>query len=248
MSTACKLNKPFKEVHMKKFISIVLSTLIIGAALFTYIGCSSSSDAPPTVEETSQVVEGANVGYPPEEWTDALEAFSMISFIDIFTMYANLYLDTELFDWQGSDGTYTLSYSDGVNDFTLTLRIVWDEAKGMWHYTLTLDGTIDSEPYNNFMIFEMYATPDGNRGEIDFYNPDPDYPDDYLTVTWDKGTTYITFTMSAQFESESFTITLKETIPVYDGAIWRSENGRLRIEVPPDTDEVFTWGPSPPDF
>jgi len=180
MSKACQLNKPFKEVYMKKFIAIIISILMIGAALFTYIGCSSSSDAPPTVEETRQVIEGANVGYPPED-DPAWEAFSMyanmISFIDIFT----LYLDTELFDWQGSDGTYTFSYSYEGDDFTLTLKIVWDEAKGMWHYTLTLDGTIDSEPYDNFMIFEMYATPDGNRGEIDFYNPDPDYPDDYLS-------------------------------------------------------------------
>ena len=232
---------------MKKFIAIIISILMIGAALFTYIGCSSSSDAPPTVEETRQVIEGANVGYPPED-DPAWEAFSMyanmISFIDIFT----LYLDTELFDWQGSDGTYTFSYSYEGDDFTLTLKIVWDEAKGMWHYTLTLDGRIDSEPYDNFIIFEMYATPDGNRGEINFYNPDPDYPDDYLTVTWDKGTTYITFTMSAQYGSESFTVTLKETIPVYDGAVWRSESGRVRIEVPPGTDEVFTWGPFPPDF
>jgi hypothetical protein len=241
------LNKPFKEVYMKKCISIVLSTLMIGAALFTYIGCSSSSDAPPTVEETRQVIEGANVGYPPED-DPAWGTFSMILFIDTFTEYANLYLDTEFFNWQGSDGTYTLSFSDGVNDFTLTLSIVWDEAKGMWHYTLTLDGTVDSEPYDNFMIFEMYATPDGNRGEIDVYIPDPDYLGDYLTVTWNKGSTYITFTMSAQFESESFTVTLKETIPVYDGAVWRSESGRLRIEVLLNDPEEIIWGPDPPDF
>ena len=234
---------------MRKYVALSAAILILFTSIFIFVGCPSDSapGATPTVEETRQVIQGASVGYPPKG-DPANETFGMISFIDLFVMVANLYLDTEIFDWQGSNGTYSFSYSYGGDDFTLTLRIVWDEAKGMWHYTLTLDGTIDSEPFDDFMIFEMYATPDGSRGEIIFHNPD--YPDDYLAVTWDKGTTYITFTMSAQFDSDSFTVTLKETIPVYDPVdeVWRSESGRLRIEVPPDTVEEITWGPSPPDF
>ncbi|UCB44448.1 MAG: hypothetical protein JSV25_09495, partial [Spirochaetota bacterium] len=99
--------------------------------------------------------------------------------------------------------------------------------------------------YSNFKIFDMYASQDGTQGEITFQIPDT--PDDYLTVTWNKGDTYITFTMTAEVDLDSFTITLKETIPVYDSGqgLWVSESGSIRID---DGTEVFEaeWGPFPP--
>ncbi|UCB44482.1 MAG: hypothetical protein JSV25_09670 [Spirochaetota bacterium] len=234
---------------MRKSITIAVISLLLGVLLFIYVGCNSTGGAPgsvPTVEETRTVFKGASVGYPPEAEATAFETFFTISFIDLFVYLANVYL--EMPGWAGSDGTYTFSYSDASNDFTITLSIVWDAGRGMWHYTLTLDGTLDSIVYSNFKIFDMYASQDGTQGEITFKIPDT--PDDYLTVTWNKGDTYITFTMTAEVGSDSFTITLKETIPVFDPVQdqWVSESGRVRIEESgEDPVEVF-WGPYPPSI
>ena len=233
---------------MKKYIAIIASALLLCTSVFVFTGCPSDTapGTPPTVEETRQVIQGANVGYPPEGEADALTAFSMIYFIDLFIMVANIYL--EMPGWQGSDGTYTFSYSVEGDDFTLTLSIVWDAGKDMWHYTLTLDGTLDAVVFVNFEIFEMYASQDGSSGEITFY--DPDSLTDYLSVTWDMGDTYITFTMTAQFESDSFTITLVETPPYMVGEVWTSDSGRIKIESPPG-EIIFNeeWGlDAPPPF
>lgn len=230
---------------MKKYIAIIASALLLCTSVFIFTGCPSDTapGTPPTVEETKQVIQGASVGYPPEGETAALTAFSGIPLIDLIIMVANIYL--EMPGWQGSDGTYSVSISGEGADFTLTLRIVWDAAKGMWHYTLTLDGTIDPDTYDNVDILKMYASQDGSSGEITFY--DPDSPANYLSVTWDMGDTYITFTMTAQFESDSFTITLVETPPYLVGEVWTSDSGRIRIESPPG-ESIFDeeWGPAPP--
>ena len=232
---------------MKKYIATISSALLLCASVFVFTGCPSDS-APgttPTVEETRQVIQGASVGYPPQT-DEAYLSFSGIIFIDLFIMVANLYLDTDIFNYQGSDGTYSVSVSADSDNFTLTLSIVWDSARGMWHYTLTLDGTIYPDVYDNVTIFEMYASPDGSSGEITFH--DPDSPGDYLSVTWSKGDIYITFTMTAEVDGESFTITLVETYPFYDPAEeqWTSASGRIRIESPPDPDVDEVWGLSPP--
>jgi hypothetical protein len=230
---------------MKKYIAIIASALLLCTSVFIFTGCPSDTapGTPPTVEETKQVIQGASVGYPPAGWPDAFTAFSAIPLIDLIIMVANIYL--EMPGWQGSDGTYSVSISGAGNDFTLTLRIVWDATRGMWHYTLTIDGSIDPYTYDNVDIFEMYALQDGSSGEITFH--DPDSPNDYLSVTWDMGDTYITFTMDAMFDGDSFTVTLVETYPVYVIDQWISSSGRIRIEAPPGV-TIFNeeWGPSPP--
>jgi hypothetical protein len=212
------------------------------------VGCSTTGGAPgsvPTVEETRNVIKGASVGYPPSSEDPAWDTLFMVEFIDLFVYLANIYL--EMPGWAGSDGTYTFSYSGEGDDFTITLSIVWDAGKGMWHYTLTLSGTLDSVVYSNFKIFDMYASQDGSQGEIIFRIPDT--PDDYLSVTWNKDATYMTFTMTAEVGPDSFTITLKETIPVYDSGqgLWVSTSGSIRIDDGTDVYEV-TWGPDPPSI
>jgi len=233
---------------MKKYIAIIASALLLCTSVFIFTGCPSDTapGTPPTVEETRQIIQGASVGYPPESETLALNAFSAIPLIDLIIMVANIYL--EMPGWQGSDGTYTVSISEEGYDFTLTLNIVWDTAKGMWHYTLTIDGTIDPETYENVDIFEMYASQDGSSGEITFY--DPNSLADYLSVTWDMGDTYISFTMTAQFGSDSFTITLVETPPYLVEEVWTSDSGRIKIESPPGESIFYEeWGlDAPPPF
>jgi hypothetical protein len=229
---------------MRKPITTLVIALLLGALLFTLIDCSSTGGAPggvPTVEETKAIIQGARVGYPPEEEAGAYGTFLIIAFIDIFVTIADLYLDTDIFDYQGSDGTYTYSFSGDGDNFTLTLKIVWDSAKGMWHYTLTISGTIDPQVYDNFVIFDMYATPDGSSGEISFY--DPDSLDNYLKVNWIKEDPYITFTMTAEYDTDSFTVTLQETIPEFDAGQdqWVSESGTVTIDDGQDVYEV-SWG------
>ena len=232
---------------MRKSFIIAVISLLLGLLLFIYVGCNSTGGAPgsvPTVEETKTVFKGTSVGYPPDSEDPAWVTLSKVNFIELFVYLANLYL--EMPGWAGSDGIYTFSYSGAGDNVTVTLSIVWDAGKGMWHYTLTLDGTLDSVVYSNFKIFDMYASQDGTQGEITFQIPET--PDDYLTVTWNKGDTYITFTMTAEVDLVSFTITLKETIPVFDPFQdqWVSESGRVRIEESgEDPVEVF-WGPDPP--
>jgi len=230
---------------MKKYIAIIASALLLCTSVFIFTGCPSDTapGTPPTVEETKQVIQGASVGYPPEGETAALTAFSGIPLIDLIIMVANIYL--EMPGWQGSDGTYSVSISGDGDDFTLTLSIVWNAGKDMWHYTLTLDGTIDAVVFDNFKIFEMYAATDGNQGEIILKIPDAQ--DDYLSVTWNKGDTYITFTMAAQSGSDSFTITLVETPPYLVEDVWTSDSGRIKIESTPG-ESIFDeeWGPAPP--
>jgi hypothetical protein len=235
---------------MRKSITITIISLLLGGLLLIIVNCSTDG-APgsiPTVEETRNVIKGANVGYPPEAEALAYAEFFTISFIDLFIMMADLYLDTDIFAYQGSDGTYSYSYSGGGDSFTLTLNIVWDAGKGMWHYTLTITGTLDTVVYNNFKIFDMYAAQNGNQGEIIFRIPDT--PDDYLSVTWNKGATYITFTMTAEVDPDSFTITLKETIPVFNPVQdqWVSESGTVRIEESGQDPIEVSWGPDPPSL
>jgi hypothetical protein len=230
---------------MKKYIAIVISALLVCASVFFFSGCTSDS-APgeaPTVEKTREVIQGANVGYPPSSYEEEYNTFMTVSFIDIFITFANLYLDMP--GWQGSDGTYTYSYAGDGDDFTLTLRIVWDGTKGMWHYTLTLDGTIETVTYPNVTIFELYATPDGDSGEVVFRNPDDQA--EYLSLSWEKGDPYYTFIMTAYIEgSEPFTITLVETPPYLVGEVWTSDSGRLRIEESGEETLDAYWGDSPP--
>lgn len=233
---------------MKKYIAIIASALLLCTSVFIFTGCPSDTapGTPPTVEETRQVIQGASVGYPPEDVEDEelLTAFSFIV-IDLFVILANQLLDIP--GWQGSDGTYTYQYSEGDDSFTATLRIVWDAGKGMWHYTLSLDGTIEDVVYNDFTIFEMYAAPDGDQGEITLWIAES--PGDYFSVSWDKDDTYITFTMTIQYGEDSFTVTLKETLPYYDDELflWISERGRLRID-DGDGFEEFSWGEPPVVF
>ena len=162
---------------MKRYYGIVTVVLLVPALLAVSIGCTNdtSQGTAPSVEETRAIIQGAKVGYPPEEaegGAEALSAFTGILFIDLFLTVADMYLDTEIFEYQGSDGTYTFSVSAGDDSYTLALSIVWDGGSGMWHYTLSLDGTLNTVVYDNFTIFEMYAAPGGNSGEVTFRNPD----------------------------------------------------------------------------
>jgi hypothetical protein len=232
---------------MQKFIVVVVSVLLISTLMVIFTGCTSDtgSGTTPTVEEARTAIQGANVGYPPDEDP----AYSQLTeygifFIDLFIQFATMYLEVP--GWQGSDGTYTFSYEGDGDDFTLTLRIVWDGSKGMWHYTLTLDGTLEEVAYANFTIFDMYAATDGNSGEITFKIPESG--EDYLSVTWQKGDPYYTFTMTAQSGPDSFTVTLVETPPYLVGDKWKSDSGRIRIVSGEDTFDA-SWGtPPPPEF
>ncbi|MBN2324301.1 MAG: hypothetical protein JXQ30_11250 [Spirochaetes bacterium] len=228
---------------MKKYIAIVISALLVCASVFIFSGCPSDSTpgTPPTVEGTREVIQGTHVGYPPSSYEKEYSTFMTVSFIDTFIMFANLYLDMP--GWQGSDGTYTYSYAGDGDDFTLTLAIVWNGQKGMWHYTLTLDGTIDTVTYSNVTIFDLYATPNADSGEVVFRNPDNQ--DEYLSLTWEKGDPYYTFIMTAYFDSEPFTTTLVETPPYLVGEVWTSDSGRLRIVSGEETFNAF-WGDNPP--
>lgn len=231
---------------MRRYIALSAAILILFTSIFIFVGCPSDSapGAPPTVEETRQVIQGASVGYPPDEM--AWETLYMVQFIDVFVFLANQLLDIP--GWQGSDGTYTYHYAEGGDSFTATLTIVWDAGKGMWHYTLSLDGTIEDVVYNDFTIFEMYAAPDGDQGEITLWIAES--PGDYFSVSWNKDDTYITFTMTIQYGEDSFTVTLKETLPYYDDELfrWISERGIVRIDDGVEPPYDVTWGEPPVVF
>lgn len=234
---------------MKRFNVLIIYLLLVCVSIFVLYGCTNDSQPgiPPTVEETRETFQSTHIGYPPGEEEAYLE-FAGIFFIDLYIQIASLYLD--LPGWQGSDGTYTVSISGEGTDITLTIRIAWDTSREMWHYTLTIDGTIEPETYDNFDIFDMYATADGTKGEI--VCRDPDAEDNFLSVSWEKGSPYYTFTLTAQNGSDSFTVTLVETPPIYDPGegVWTSERGRVRIEETENPVIVdASWGePPPPPF
>jgi hypothetical protein len=229
---------------MKKTTTISVISLLLGALIFTMIACNTTGVAPgsvPTVEETKAVIQDTRVGYPPSN-DPAYQTFILISFIDSFITIANTYLN---FPYQGSDGNYSYSFSGDGDSYTLTLSIVWDAGKGMWHYTLTMSGTIDDQVYDNFVIFDMYATPDGISGEISFY--DPESQGNFLKVDWMKEDPYITFTMTAKIDTDSLTVTLKETIPEYNSGQgqWVSESGTVSINAGGEPSNA-SWGSNPP--
>ncbi len=245
-----------EEETMKKYRVPIAAALLIFIVLFLFAGCNTNKEgapgSPPTVEETYQLLQTTSVGYPPD--TDPYyESFyySGVFLIDVFISAVNLYLDPS-FPWQGSGGSYSFSYTDGETSITVTLTVVWDGDRGMWHYTLVFDGTIDTgsgiETLNDFTAFDLYATPDGSEGEASFYTFDS--ANDYFNVSWTRDSTYITFTMVIVYEPDTYTITLKETIPVFSETQgeYVSESGAIEVqenEQPPTT--IF-WGSNPPSL
>jgi len=234
--------------------------VLVFIVVFLFVGCDTNKEgAPssaPTVEETYQLLQTTNVGYPPYDDPNYSSFYSSgIYIIDFFIMFANMYLGPDM-PWQGSDGSYSFSYSYGTESFTVTLTVVWDSDRSMWHYTLLLDGTYDTgsgiETFNNYTVFDLYAKPDGSEGEVTFYTFDS--TSDYLNVSWIKDSTYITFTMTMVYDTNTYTITLKETIPVFDptqgegDGEYVSESGILEIDDGSGSPDVITWGSNPPSL
>jgi len=244
-----------RHVWIALLLTIIVSFSLVFSGCDTGNGAADGNGAPatvPTVGDTSDMVEAANIGYPPEGTGDEFYTdFEMCTwFIDLFIKLANMYLDADLFDWQGSEGTYTASYAYDGTDITLTLTIVWDSIRSMWHYSFIMDGTVESyegiETFNNFLVFEMYAKPDGTAGEITFYIFDD--PQGYCRITWNKESTYITFTLEIKYEEDILYVTVKETIPYYSTDTYYSESGSYRIQWDNEAPLEGSWGLNPPEL
>jgi len=244
---------------MRKYRIPIAAAVLVSIVVFLFAGCDTTKQgapsSPPTVEQTYQLLQTTNVGYPPESDPSYGEFSNYfgIFIIDLFIMVANMYLDPDAFPWQGSDGSYSFSYSYGDTSFTVTLTVVWDSGRGMWHYTLVYDGTYDTgsgiEAFNNYTLFDLYAKPDGSEGEVTFYTFDS--TSDYLSVSWIKDSTYITFTMTMVSGTDTYNITLKETIPVYNETQgeYVSESGIIKIEVSGVAEPtIISWGSNPPSL
>jgi hypothetical protein len=243
------------EVTMRKYRIPITVFMLAAIVVFLFAGCDTNNgapSAPPTVEETQQLLETTNVGYPPD--TDPNKEtfyYSGIYIIDLLIFAANVWVDPDV-PWEGSDGTYSFIYSEGTASLTITLTIVWDSSREMWHYTLVFDGTYDTgsgiEALDNFTVFDLYAKPDGSEGDVTYYSFDS--ASEYVTIKWIKDSTYITFNMTLVESSSTTIFTLKETIPVYDEPTdtYISESGILQVDDGSGSPQSITWGPNPPSL
>ncbi len=184
--------------------SKLLKRLVIMLIFALLLGCSSDDDSgptepenendnPPTIEfdpiQVPQTMQdAANSGDP-----GAAQAVAYIQMANMLPYYTQLLTPPssagKLPSTSATNNEWTWTHQGAT--FTLTS----EETATTYEMTLTVDGTIEGNTYNNQVFITASTSKLNNSGELAFYDPDSGLP--VLDFEWDiaqDGTTHMLLT------------------------------------------------------